>query len=682
MLSFSEFSKVVRFGLLGAAGSLIGWLLGEPLLALGLPGASGSGSPSLVSRSSASVLPPEFRERLEKRNAQTGDIQISLFWNNRHDLDLHCTDPSGEDIHFKNPISRSGGRLDVDSNAGCEKDLSDHPVENIYWATGSAPEGEYKVWVQYFTPCPVQLRARRDFVDFETQFEVRVLANGQEKMLPNRIRFTQGSPLNTRIQVHSFRIGPSIKLELPPEARLPVRSTMNLPFRLKRSNTPGEAMVKATKLPEGMTADEALVPAGETMGTLKINCGSAKASTSDIEFTVTADGRRDTAVIPLTVLEGAAWSWWLVVLMGIWTALLAVGLTAALMVGQNHYLGRLWSAGGLNNAMIGSAATGIASGAVGQTLYFVFALVSASLGGVGFFAGWLLLGALLGLGVSLFIPNLNLNRATLAGLIGGGLGAAVFLAFSFLFADWLGRFAGASILGFAIGLMVALVEVAFRQAWLEVVFASGERITVNLGPEPVKVGEGRECTVWARGAPKVALRYWLREGRVICDDVEGVREQAVGDGDSRLAGSVTVVVRTGGGGARSGNVSPPPTSRPAHPPIPVAAPKPPAQSFPPRPAAPVQTSAPKPPPSATPTKPPATASPIKPVLAPSSAATPTPPPVPAGPKPLSEPGKPISPPPARQSGTTSTEADRCPECDRKAPGPAGKRYCLVCDHFF
>ncbi len=670
MLSFSEFSKVARFGLLGAAGSLIGCLVGEPLLRLGLPGVTASGSPSLVSRSAPSLLPPEFKERLEKRNANTGDIQISLFWENRHDLDLHCTDPSGEDIHFQKPRSSSGGRLDVDSNAACDNNVTDNPVENIYWATGKAPEGEYKVWVQFFTPCPQEMRSRSAGKDFETSFKVRVLANGEEKMIPGQISFTRGSPLITRIPVHTFRIGPSIKLEVPPDARIRADSTLDLPFRLRRVNVPGEAVVKAGRLPEGMTADAVIVPAGETQGSLKIKSGGATGATGEIELTVTADNLADTAVMPLTVVGGTAWSWWLVVLIGVWTALLAVGLTSALIIGQNRYLGRLWNAGGLNRAVLGSGATGIASGAVGQVLYFLFALVSTSLGGIGFFAGWLLLGALLGLGVSPFIPNLDPKKATMAGLIGGGLGAAAFLAFSFAFADLLGRFAGASILGFAIGLMVALVEVTYRQAWLEVVFGSGEQITVNLGPEPVKVGEGRECTVWARGASKVALRYWLREGQVICDEVEGVREQAVGEGDRRVAGSVTVVVRTGGG-VRKGRVPPPPPARPAPSPSPVAAQKTRASPPPSRGPGPVQPVAPKPPSATAPPRPQAAAPTPKPATAP-----------PAAPKPSSAPKGPIPPRPAKPAGAASAGSDQCPECERKAPGPPGKRYCLVCDHFF
>ena len=66
------------------------------------------------------------------------------------------------------------------------------------------------------------------------------------------------------------------------------------------------------------------------------------------------------------------------------------------------------------------------------------------------------------------------------------------------------------ILGFCIGAMVALVEAAFRRAWLEVRFGARETITVTLGAEPVKIGnDAKACTVWARGAAPVALRFFV-----------------------------------------------------------------------------------------------------------------------------------------------------------------------------
>src|SRR5439155_5797706 len=92
---------------------------------------------------------------------------------------------------------------------------------------------------------------------------------------------------------------------------------------------------------------------------------------------------------------------------------------------------------------------------------------------IGFLAGWILLGGLLGRGVGFFIPNLHAARAAVAGVGGGFLGALAFLVLSRL-GDVPGRFVGGAILGFAIGLMVALVEVVFRKAWLEIVYGPRE----------------------------------------------------------------------------------------------------------------------------------------------------------------------------------------------------------------
>jgi hypothetical protein len=192
----------------------------------------------------------------------------------------------------------------------------------------------------------------------------------------------------------------------------------------------------------------------------------------------------------------------------------------ALLAGQNYYLGKPPFAPArlpLALVILGAAAAGFASGALGQTLYSLFALAGGpSLGFIGHMLGWTLLGGLLGFGVSYFVPNLDAKKAALAGLAGGFLGGLAFALLA-MAANVVGRFGGAAILGFCIGLMVAAVEAAFRRAWLEVRFGGREVITVNLGPEPVKVGgDARACTVWARGAEPVALRYWIRVGKVYC----------------------------------------------------------------------------------------------------------------------------------------------------------------------
>lgn len=85
------------------------------------------------------------------KHTGTGDLKISLTFDRETDLDLHVVEPSEEPIFFGKRYSRSGGELDLDSNAGCNVDGVNN--ENVYWQTGTAPAGEYKVYVHHFKPC-------------------------------------------------------------------------------------------------------------------------------------------------------------------------------------------------------------------------------------------------------------------------------------------------------------------------------------------------------------------------------------------------------------------------------------------------------------------------------------------------------------------------------------------------
>ncbi|TMK89314.1 MAG: hypothetical protein E6G57_02115 [Actinobacteria bacterium] len=81
----------------------------------------------------------------------TGDVQVTLLWADGNDLDLHVIDPSGAEIYFTNPTSPTGGTLDHDDTAGCAS-TGTH-VENVFWPTGKAPPGRYRVFVKNYTSC-------------------------------------------------------------------------------------------------------------------------------------------------------------------------------------------------------------------------------------------------------------------------------------------------------------------------------------------------------------------------------------------------------------------------------------------------------------------------------------------------------------------------------------------------
>ncbi len=53
----------------------------------------------------------EFSSRLNIAGAQTGDIRVTLIWDNYNDLDLHVVTPRGEEIYFGHQRSMNGGFL-------------------------------------------------------------------------------------------------------------------------------------------------------------------------------------------------------------------------------------------------------------------------------------------------------------------------------------------------------------------------------------------------------------------------------------------------------------------------------------------------------------------------------------------------------------------------------------------
>jgi hypothetical protein len=97
----------------------------------------------------------------------TGDVQVSISWTGKSDVDLHIFEPSGEEVYFGHTTSATGGNLDLDSNAGCS--IDDVNNENIVWPTGAAPHGTYRVVVDYWSDCAAE---RSDWV-------VTVQAKGQ-----------------------------------------------------------------------------------------------------------------------------------------------------------------------------------------------------------------------------------------------------------------------------------------------------------------------------------------------------------------------------------------------------------------------------------------------------------------------------------------------------------------------
>jgi hypothetical protein len=445
MGKFANWKKIILFGVIGAIGCLIGGLLGELFLGWAQQHQTDA------TNAGGLIFNADLSARLKREHAQSGDVQISLMWNNRNDLDLHVIDPNGEAIFYKHRKARSGGELDVDMNADPRRGLSDQPVENVYWPAGAAPTGNYKVFVNYYS--------------------------------------SHGAPDPT-----DFIVGVSV----------------------------------------GGTASIAGAGPG------------AKEFTGSISFREKPRLIYEFTVEPYVAPQSAI-SWYTVIITGLWTGLLAVGLSFALVLGQNYYLRRpLLSLGQSTMVLGGGLVAGFVAGGIGEILFSSISQFE-SFAKAGQIVGWLILGAILGKGMGYFITNLSGSRAAIAGAIGGAVSGLVFMSVAQAAEAMTGRFIGAAILGFAIGLMVAIVEAAFREAWLDISYGPKETRAVSLGLEPVSIGgDPNACTVYARNAPAVAFRYKLDQGRITCEDVAKGQTSTVQPGSSQVAGNLTITVRAAG----------------------------------------------------------------------------------------------------------------------------------------
>ena len=111
----------------------------------------------------------DIQDRIEREGGKTGEVQISLAWDDFNDLDLHLFCPSGERIYFNNKKSACGGELDVDMNV---RPPSEHAVENIVWPE-SAPLGQYKVGVHFYK------HHSRDDTTTVCKFRARIMTHGK-----------------------------------------------------------------------------------------------------------------------------------------------------------------------------------------------------------------------------------------------------------------------------------------------------------------------------------------------------------------------------------------------------------------------------------------------------------------------------------------------------------------------
>lgn len=120
-----------------------------------------------------------------------GDVEVTLHWNNTNDLDIACLDPNYELIMYNHRRSVSGGFLEFDMNSHPDN-LSNSPVEHIYWPQGSAPNGTYKVYLTHY---------RKFDSEDNSAYSIEVKFGKQKKTFTGNISHAQG-----RVAICSFTL--------------------------------------------------------------------------------------------------------------------------------------------------------------------------------------------------------------------------------------------------------------------------------------------------------------------------------------------------------------------------------------------------------------------------------------------------------------------------------------------
>lgn len=228
----------------------------------------------------------------------------------------------------------------------------------------------------------------------------------------------------------------------------------------------------------------------------------------------------------------------------VWTAVVAGAISLALVAGQRFHAKRAWvGLGAAGPALAGGLLAGLAGGLTGQLVFQSTSGVPA-VEWLSRILGWSFLGGLVGVVMAFFVPNLKWTRGGAGGLAGGVFGAVAFLIVSLIVGGLLGRWLGAAILGFFLGLMVALAELVFRRFWLEVAVGAREVRALTLGATPVTLGgDEAKATFFVAGAAPVALRYFVEGERVVCEDAVTGERAAVEPDVGRPLGRVTVTLR-------------------------------------------------------------------------------------------------------------------------------------------
>jgi hypothetical protein len=126
----------------------------------------------------------------------SAELQVSLNWIDGIDYDLHLVTPSGQTIYYAQKDGPNGGRLDLDSNPGCNLDWVNN--ENITWGSTTPAPGEYVVELDVFSACSEP---------GPFPYLITVTVDGESTIFEGEMALVGGSP-PPALEVTRFTVAP------------------------------------------------------------------------------------------------------------------------------------------------------------------------------------------------------------------------------------------------------------------------------------------------------------------------------------------------------------------------------------------------------------------------------------------------------------------------------------------
>jgi Ca-activated chloride channel family protein len=232
---------------------------------------------------------------------------------------------------------------------------------------------------------------------------------------------------------------------------------------------------------------------------------------------------------------------------GLWLSMVSIGVGLSLVAGQKYMLTGSLRVPGLLKSMLLGTLIGAASGVLGQTLFFGLDALGTP-DALGKIISWVVVGAGLGFAMTFVIPNISKLNALLCASAGGFVGCVAFMLIvgGMRFSDFGGRVVGALLIGFSVGIAVAMAEVIAREAYLIVHWAKNEKSTVNIGGAPVLVGTSVESTVRISprtGYPGAVATFKVVGGKPTLINHMSHTTHVLKDGNKLTLGTVVIEVR-------------------------------------------------------------------------------------------------------------------------------------------